>query len=150
MIIYYTLLNISTDFLEVIALYLKGNHSSSPNAWVPIANSIGDVSRTLVEIFCFDDIECDSIIFHKFWPHASLHNACKYQLLPSTLILCSIGSGSIMSDYDVDVPVYWLTGIHANISVLNYQHFCHDKSCCQYVRERKPREEPKKFVAALS
>jgi len=111
------LMNISTDFLEVIALYSKGNHSSSPHAWVPKADSISDVSRTLVEIFCFDDIKHDSIIFHKFWPHSSLHNACKYQLLPSTSILCFIGSGSIMSDYDVDVPVYRLTGIHANISV---------------------------------
>src|SRR5260370_21052251 len=117
MIIYYALLNISTDFLEVIALYLKGNHSSSPHAWVTKADSISNVSRTLVEIFCFDDIKHDSIIFHKFWPHSSLHNAHKYQLLPSTLILCFIGSGSIMSDYDVDVPVYRLTGIHANISV---------------------------------
>jgi len=127
----------------------KRNHSSSPHAWVLKANSISDVSRTLVEIFCFDDIKHDSVIFHKFWPHASLHNAHKYQLLPSAFILCFIGSGSIMSNYDVDVPVYRLIGIHANISsIINTSVMI--KAAVNMLEKGSWGKSQKRLVAALS
>ena len=54
-----------------------------------------------------------------------------------------------MSNYDVDVPVYWLTGIHANISILIINTSVAIKSCCQYVRERESREEPKEIGGSI-